>query len=226
VINDVKSKYNQKKLNHFLESQDMNKALEITTESYNDTEQDYLNHKKAIRVELHDDKTLIGDLENSIVEADVILQSLSDKARFSNKLEGERRRMIQDRSTLLRDLCDSENVKYRKKTSTLPSYLDPQIIQNPDGSKFENIASKIKGKLFSANGKLKHQSPESYKKRNLAINRASGVNTARNKSQKSFRQSMVNSSVDGFDKKFDHFRRLSNLDSNLQAMSNNHKSPQ
>lgn len=97
-------------------------------------------------------------------------------------------------------------MKYRHKTSTLPSYLDPQIITNPDGSKFENIASKIKTKLFKTNGKLKHQSPESYKKREVTIISRAGAMTARNKSQKSLRNSLVNSSADNIDQKFDHFR--------------------
>lgn len=224
MINDVKGKYNNKKLNHYLEMQDKSKTHEIATQSYHHTENDYITSKKAIRIELHEDKTLMSNLENSIMEADVILDSLSSKAKFSKKLESERRKMIKDRSVLLKDLCVSENVKYRKKTSTLPSYLDPDIITNPDGSKFENISTKVKGKLFNANGKLKHQSPESYKKRNREFV-TGGLYSVRNKSPQMSRQSLASVSVDRFDKKIGHFRRPSSQDGNIKGISRKHKSP-
>ena len=157
---------------------------------------------KAIRIEMHEDKALIANLENSIVEADIILQSLNDKAKFSEKLEKERHKMIKDRSVLLKDLCTTESVKYRRKTSTLPSYLDPKVISNPDGSKFENITNKVKNKLFTCNNKLKHQSPESYKKRESIFKRIHGSSTARNKSQNYLRLSVANLSSKLFEKHF------------------------
>lgn len=104
LLNDVKKKQEQRKLNHYLEMEDINKTFEFASASYNETEQDYLNSKKAIRMEMHEDKTLIKNLETSLIEADLILGNLGDKAKFSKKLESERRKMIKDRSLLLKDL--------------------------------------------------------------------------------------------------------------------------
>lgn len=164
LIKEIKGKQEENKLSHFLEMEDLNKALDNQNEFYFETEQDYTNSKKVIRIELHEDKALITKLENSLIEADIIIDSLNDKAKFSLKLEQERKKMLNDRSALLNDLITSESVKYRKKTKTLPSFLDPQIINNRDGSKFENITTKIKSKLFKSNGIMKSQSPEKYSK--------------------------------------------------------------
>ena len=127
---------------------------------------DYQNNINTIRVETHDDNSLIKELEDSIVEADFVFSSLSDKARFSKKLESERSKMIQDRALLLNDLCVDERLKYIKKLNTLPSFIEVPHAKN---GKVNNITSKIRHKLFKSNGKMRKRSPDLYTKKEYHI---------------------------------------------------------
>lgn len=106
------------------ESKDLYSDLKDSTDSYNLTEQEYQAHRQEIRMEMHDDSNLINDLENSLKEGNNILGSLKDKAKFSNKLEAERSRMITDRALLLKDLCKSERLNYKKNLKTLPAFIE------------------------------------------------------------------------------------------------------
>ena len=126
---------------------------------------------------MHDDKTLIKELEDSLIEGDMILASLQHKAKFSNKLEKERQRMIEDRSKLLKDLCSDEKLKYHKKLNTLPSFLE---IPHEKNNVVDNIASKIRHKLFKSNGQMRKQSPDHYTRRESHAQQEFRLKTSRN----------------------------------------------
>lgn len=111
---------------------------------------------------MHDDKSLIKSLEEGIVEADLIINSLNNKAKFSKKLVNERKKMVEARSLLLKDLWTDEKLKYRKNSNIIPSYLElntSKVISS------ETICSRIRHKLFESNGKMRRQSNDKYTKR-------------------------------------------------------------
>lgn len=159
------------------ESSRLYEVLNNATESYNQTELEYQMNKQDIRVEMHDDKTLIKELEDSLIEGDVILASLQHKAKFSKKLEEERRRMLEDRSKLLKDLCSDEKLKYHKKLNTLPSFIE---IPHEKNNVVDNIASKIRHKLFKGNGQMRKQSPDNYTRRESHVQQEFRIQTSRN----------------------------------------------
>ena len=103
-VRGYRSKLNETKFAWGEKAQDLYATLEDAKESYNQTEAEYQMNKQDIRVEMHEDATLIKTLETSLAEADEICASLAEKARFSNKLETERQKMIRDRALLLNDL--------------------------------------------------------------------------------------------------------------------------
>lgn len=103
-LNEIRSKQRKIQENNKVEFGALYTLLEKSKKEYSTAEDEYQCFKQEMRVEMHDDKTLIKDLEDSLVEADMILGSLVDKAKFSNKLEIERQRMINDRFLLLKDL--------------------------------------------------------------------------------------------------------------------------
>lgn len=103
-VRGYRNKIQEMKMLWGQESNELYEELNYAKDSYNQTECEYQMHKQEIRIEMHEDATLIKTLEDSLSEADVISATLTDKARFSNKLETERQRMIQDRALLLKDL--------------------------------------------------------------------------------------------------------------------------
>lgn len=162
AIDDIRNKHIHTNEELGRELGDLYGNLGKATDAYNETENDYQSFKQEMRVEIHDDKTLINDLEESLVEADMILGSLRDKAKFSSKLEKERQRMLKDRSVLLRDLCSHEKLKYKKQLGTLPSFIE---IPYQNSKPMNNITSKIRHKLFKSNGQMRTQSTDHYTRR-------------------------------------------------------------
>ena len=102
------------KINRYTLKLALKSDLEQATDSYNTTEKKFQDAKHNIRLEMHEDKSLIKNLEDGIIEADMIINSLSSKAKFSKKLVTERSKMIQARSMLLKDLWTDEKIKYHK----------------------------------------------------------------------------------------------------------------
>lgn len=165
-VKDVRKNHKKLKQAWKTTSNSLYKKLKISTDSYNRNEHEYQLNRQEIRMETHDDSTLIKDLESSIAEAETIEASLLDKVRFSRKLESERRRMIQDRVLLLKDLCSEERIKYKRKLNTLPSFIE---VPHQKGKKVDNIISRIRHKMFKSNGKMRKRSPDLYTRRESHI---------------------------------------------------------
>ena len=114
-----------------------------------------------MRVQIHNDRTQIKDLGDKIIEADTTIDSLTHKAKYSNKMEEERRKMVKVRSILLYDLCSAEKIKHRKHGSIALSGEKEKLA--------DTITSKIRHKMFAFNGNMKKRSPDKYTRRESMI---------------------------------------------------------
>lgn len=150
---------------------------------------------------MHDDKWLIKNLEEGIIEAEMIINSLNNKAKFSKKLVKERTKMVQARSMLLKDLWTDERIKYHRNTSIIPSYLE---VNTSKVISSETICSRIKHKLFQSNGRMRGQSKDKYTKRETMFSQFNGIIQTKDRSplprrgrldNKSFASEIVNSKV-------------------------------
>ncbi|CAI2362764.1 unnamed protein product [Moneuplotes crassus] len=165
-LDQVRNSYARVQKAWKMESKFLYKHLQDSTDSYNKAENDYQVNRQDIRMEMHDDKNLIHQLQTSIEEGDNIFASLKDKAKYSKTLERERNMMMTDRALLLKDLCTHEKLKYKKNLKTLPAFIE---VPHDKGKPLQSVTSRIRHKLFSHAGKMRKKSPDLYTKRHSHV---------------------------------------------------------
>ncbi|CAI2363094.1 unnamed protein product [Moneuplotes crassus] len=184
-VNEIKKAHARIENTWKLEAKSLYKNLQDSTDSYNKAEEEYQQNRQNIRMEMHDDNNLIHELKTSLEEGDTILASLKDKAKYSNIMEQERSRMINDRALLLKDLCTHEKLKYKKKLNTLPAFIE---IPADKGKPMESVTSKIRHKLFTSNGKMRKKSTDHYTKRHHHVKQQMRLSVEKKKRMHSLRR--------------------------------------